>query len=69
MRSDTHAVLTVEYLAVVLKRAFFSCDPVARFRSLARAHSDAENAIAEMTVGDPQTLKKLRDEAGLSSSE
>ena len=38
------------------------------FRALARAHGDAENAIAEMTVGDPRTLKKLRDQAGLSSS-
>jgi CheY-like chemotaxis protein len=39
------------------------------FRALARASGDAENAIAEMIVGDPRTLKRLRDEAGLSSSE
>jgi hypothetical protein len=38
------------------------------FRALARAHGNVENAIAEMTVGDPRTLKRLREEAGLSRS-
>lgn len=38
------------------------------FRAMARAHGDVESAIAEMTVGDPRTLKRLRDEAGLSHS-
>jgi hypothetical protein len=38
------------------------------FRALARADGHVQNAIAEMTVGDPRTLKRLRDEAGLSRS-
>ena len=36
------------------------------FRALTRALGHLENAIAELTVGDSRTLKRLRDEAGLS---
>jgi hypothetical protein len=36
------------------------------FRAMARARGHVASAIAEMTVGDPRTLKKLRNDAGLS---
>lgn len=35
------------------------------FRALTRACGHVENAVAELTVGDARTLKRLRDEGGL----
>jgi hypothetical protein len=38
------------------------------FRALARTRGHAENAVAELIVGDPRTLRNLREDAGLNSS-
>lgn len=36
------------------------------FRALAKTRGHVENAVAELTVGDPRTLKHVRDDAGLN---